>query len=139
MVHMIQLSMYMVVKSKSLWLVLVPIKHKKKLLDFIMSLNQQHRTKYNVDYVIDYPGFCQAFGVGLTIPEENSKSWLSVEIDRKSSLLDSAVSYADKINRSIDEIHSRGQVDVILIYVPKEYESINRVKGENYKFDSMIM
>lgn len=114
---------------------IVPIKHKKKLLDFIISLNQQHRTKYNVDYVIDYPGFCQAFGVGLTIPEEDSKSWLSVEIDRKSSLLESAVSYADKINRSIDEIHSRGQVDVILIYVPKEYESINSVKGENYKFD----
>lgn len=114
---------------------IIPNKYKKKFLDFIMVLNQQHKTMSNIDYVIDYPGFYQAYGTGLKIPDENSEFWISVEAERKNNLLETAINYAEKVNRSIDEIYSKGKTDVILIYVPKEYDNINSIKSENFKFD----
>lgn len=114
---------------------IVPSKYCEVMIDFINLLNIQHKVKYNVDYVIDFPGFHKVFDVGVEIPNKASSMWINLELEKKGSVLQTAVNYANLINRKIEDLYMNGNVDVVLIFIPKEYEQYTLIRDGREKFD----
>ena len=103
-------------KSISLGII-CPNSSNKEFYEFLLKFNSRHNVQYNPDFVIPYPGFFEAFKVNLNIPTIADQRWQNLSIDSN----DSEKDYCEKLRKKIDQL-SACQVDVIIIYIPKEYE-----------------
>lgn len=113
----------------------VPEHYRTEFVRFVRNLHSIHNTRYNVDYVINYPGFYEAFKTGIEIPAESSEKWVDIEVRERGSLLETAISYADAINQKIANLYAYGNVDVVLIYIPERYEKYTKISSLNEIFD----
>lgn len=114
--------------------VICPSNYNKKFSDFLSQFNCRQDVKYNVDYVIPFPGFFDAFKVGLSIPTQGSTEWLDLTPSNISELKQAAIALGESICRKLDML-SAAPVDVALIYIPKEYESFTSYDGGEEKYD----
>ena len=96
---------------------------------------KQHTTRYNTDYVINYPGFHSVFGVGLDIPARSE--WLALDdVELKEhDIYKAAIAFGKQINKRIEELGRNSHLDVIMIYIPKEYEILTSYEDEVTRFD----
>lgn len=118
--------------------ILCPATHSKNFEIFLNGLNQSYKSNYNIDYVIDYSGFNNIYGVSLIIPASNSNKWLDVSpTTTNCGLYDDALLLANQITRKIEQLSLLPDVDVILIYIPKEFESLTSYqdKSKHIEFD----
>lgn len=100
---------------------------------FICELNQRSEARHNPDYLISFPGFFNAFKTGVDIPSPTSANWVSIEATKGLNGLEGISRFCDQITRRIDQISS--SVDVIIIYIPKEYEFYTAFSDGHFKFD----
>lgn len=114
--------------------VLCPQPHSKKFYDFINQLNNRQDVKYNLEFVIPYPGFYNAYKIGLNIPVQNSQQWLELKTPTHTEINNAAKELAENIIRQLDQL-SAAQVDVVLIYIPKEFEPLTSFLDETENFD----
>jgi argonaute-like protein implicated in RNA metabolism and viral defense len=91
-------------------------------------------TRYNTDFVIPFPGFYQAFKTGINIPEIKSSRWLTISFPDEKDEYTAANKFAEEITRKIDQL-SASSVDVILIYIPEEYEILTKYDEGILNFD----
>jgi len=118
--------------------ILCPAIHSKSFEAFLNGLNQSYKSNYNIDYVIDYPGFNNIYGVSLIIPANNSNKWLDVNpTTTNSGIYEDALLFANQITRKIEQLSLLPDVDVILIYIPKEFEALTSYqdKVNHIEFD----
>ena len=112
--------------------VLCPASHSIKFESFLNGLNQTYKSNYNVDYVIDFPGFSSAFGVSLTVPSSKSNQWIEINpASKKENLYDDAIAFANQITRKIEQLSIQAKCDVVFIYIPEEYENLTSYKSED--------
>jgi len=114
--------------------VLCPEAHTEKFYRFINQLNSRHSVKYNIDYVIPFPGFYSAYKTGLDLPLTNSRNWLSYETNNKIDIKQAALDLGNVVTQKLDQLSS-AQIDVAIIYIPKEYEPFTAYSDENGRFD----
>lgn len=115
--------------------VISPVGFEKKLENFLDRLNKKHKVNYNVDYVIDYPGFQSIYGVGLSIPLIAEWALLDDKMLNKANLYQACLNFGDQIKKKIEYLKSRDSVDVIIIYIPKEYELFTFFNDANIHYD----
>ncbi|EMS72563.1 SIR2 family protein [Ruminiclostridium cellobioparum] len=109
--------------------ILCPTAHNKNFETFINGLNQSYKSNYNIDYVIDYSGFSNIYGVSLNIPSSNR--WVDLSsTTQNSSLYDDALLFANQVTHKIEQLSSLPDIDVILIYIPKEFEPYTSYQDE---------
>ncbi|MDD2362160.1 MAG: SIR2 family protein [Oscillospiraceae bacterium] len=112
--------------------VLCPSSHSSTFESFLNGLNQTYISNYNVDYVIDFPGFSNAFGVSLTVPSSKSNQWIEISpISTGQNLYNDALDFANQITRKIEQLSAQSKCDVILIYIPEEYENLTSYKDDS--------
>lgn len=114
--------------------VICPKNHEKCFFDFIYHFNCKIPTRYNTDFVIPFPGFYQAFKTGINIPEIKSSRWLTISFPDEKDEYTAANKFAEEITRKIDQL-SASSVDVILIYIPEEYEILTKYDEGILNFD----
>ena len=114
--------------------VICPKNHEKCFFDFIYHFNCKIPTRYNTDFVIPFPGFYQAFKTGINIPEIKSRRWLTISFPDEKDEYTAANKFAEEITRKIDQL-SASSVDVILIYIPEEYEILTKYDEGILNFD----
>lgn len=114
--------------------VICPDKHERRFAQFISGLNYPSQAKHNTDYLISFPGFYQAFKTGLDLPDPNSSKWKQIIASNEQERHKAAVKFGDAIIRKIDQL-SADSVDVILIYIPKEYEIFTSYTDGIVKYD----
>ena len=114
--------------------VICPQRDSKHFGEFLNSLNTYSGVRYNTDYVIPYPGYFKAFKTGLQIPQIDSPLWALQRppLQHDSNLAARELGHA--ICRNIDKLAS-DTVDVILIYIPKEWEEYTSYSQEGEEFD----
>lgn len=118
--------------------ILCPVAHSKNFEIFLNGLNQSYKSNYNIDYVIDYTGFNNIYGVSLIIPASNSNKWLNVSpTTTNGGLYDDALLFANQITHKIEQLSLLPDVDVILIYIPKEFEALTSYqdKSKHIEYD----
>ena len=111
-----------------------PHRDSKQFNEFLNSLNTSSGVRYNTDYVIPYPGYFKAFKTGLQIPQIDSSSWAIQRPPLQHDSNRAARELGHAICRNIDKLAS-DTVDVILIYIPKEWEKYTSCSHEGEEFD----
>lgn len=111
--------------------ILCPTTHSKSFETFLNGLNQSYKSNYNIDYVIDYSGFSNIYGVSLIIPASNSNKWVDVSpTTQNGNLYEDVLSFANQITHKIEQLSVLPDIDVILIYIPKEFEAFTSYQEE---------
>lgn len=130
----IDLPLYSKLFSASIKLgVICPKGFEQKFYSFICGLNQRSEAKHNPDYLISFPGFFEVFKTGVDIPSPDSANWVDIEASKGQNEQEVIRRFCDKITRRIDQIST--SVDVILIYIPKEYECFTTFSDGSLRFD----
>ena len=114
--------------------VICPVGHENTFSEFIAGLNQRSDAKHNVDFLVSFPGFYQAFKTGLDLPNPTSDKWQSISSTNAPDVYSAAVEFGKAITRKIDQLSAQS-VDAILIYIPKEYEVFTSYSRDSEKFD----
>lgn len=114
--------------------IICPDTHNKQFSDFINQLNCRQNVKFNIDFVIPFPGFYQAFKSGLEIPVIGSNKWLNLIAPVTQDVKKASVELGECITQKLNQLDSNA-VDVVLIYIPKEYEIFTGYSDEESKFD----
>ena len=117
--------------------IICPSDHKNSLYNFLNRLNTtQTAGAFNPDYLLDYPGFLNAYGIPLNVPDVNSDLWMNCTINLNSqNLMQSAIELADKIKKAIDQLEAVSKKLVIVIYIPTNWNIVTDVDNEDEKFD----
>ena len=114
--------------------VICPTGYEGTFFEFLAGLNVKSDAKHNPDYLISFPGFYSAFKIGVDIAGKDSNRWHSVAAAKSDDRYSTATKFADLIASKIDMLCSTS-VDVILIYVPKEYEVLTSFSDDHIHFD----
>lgn len=100
-----------------------------------LLLTQSEPPRIESDYLISYPGFQQAFNVGLSIPRPGQNEWRDVVEPTNGSIRESVLEAARSIIRSIDALRSTAQPSVVLIYIPQKWENLRRYETDTEVID----
>lgn len=122
-------------KSVSLGIV-CPANHSRPLLAFLSQLHQKAHPTYNVEYLLPFPGFAQAFGLPLDIPSFDEGLWAEVpELNSSLSVKEGALDLRQRITRAIDALEAKSTPSVILIFIPKSWTAWEKYEFEGEAFD----
>lgn len=114
--------------------VICPKGHEDEFSNFITGLNLRSPAKNNTDFLVSFPGFYQAFKMGLDLPNVSSNQWQSVVSVSATDSYATALEFGKAIRQKIDQLSAQS-VDVILIYIPKEFEHLSAYSDGSHKFD----
>jgi hypothetical protein len=114
--------------------VLCPNKHNIEFYAFLNQINNRHIVNYNVDFVLPFPGFFDAFKVGLNIPIPDSPNWLELKAPTDTEMKKAALEFGQTINQKLEQM-SAYTIDLVLIYIPKEFEVFTSYTDNMENFD----
>lgn len=114
--------------------VICPKGHEDEFSNFITGLNLRSPAKNNTDFLVSFPGFYEAFKMGLDLPIVSSNQWQSVVSVSATDSYAAALEFGKAIMQKIDQLSAQS-VDVILIYIPKEFEHLSAYSDGSHKFD----
>lgn len=89
----------------------------------------------NQAYLIDYPGFFDAYGVSLNIPEMGKENWMFCEEPQGDNIKSLALSLRINIIQKIDEVAADGIRKVIVICIPEKWLYYCSYDIENESYD----
>ncbi|NMC57978.1 MAG: hypothetical protein GYA51_01075, partial [Candidatus Methanofastidiosa archaeon] len=116
--------------------VICPSKDKQKLATFLFNLHQPIPVDSKQEYLLDYPGFSQAFGIPLNLPNPDSNSWVNCkEPDPNNNAKEGASILRKEITRSIEIIMCSSSPNVLIIFIPKRWIRWERYYTDTEKFD----
>jgi hypothetical protein len=117
--------------------IVCPGQFKHVLYDFLNRLNKtQSAGTFNPDYLIDYPGFINAYGIPFNVPDVNSDLWKDSNIASPiSDLMKSAIEFSEKIKKAIDQLEAVNKKLVLVIFIPSDWNIITDINNESEKFD----
>lgn len=114
--------------------VICPIGYEKQLSEFLNQLNYFQNVSYNIDFVIPFPGFYQAFKTGLNIPTPDENKWESYLPKNTMNIKKDTIELGNILTQKLDQVNSNA-TDVTIIYIPKEYEFLTEYSEDNEKYD----
>lgn len=116
--------------------VICPSKETAVVRSYLLKANQMLRPADSErDYLVDYPGFQQAFGLPIEIPEPQAAGWVNCAEPTAFGEEAGSLSVAQQITTSIEKLHSSFAPNVILIFFPKRWQHLQGYKGEHEHFD----
>lgn len=114
--------------------VICPSGHDYSFSKFLEQLYSMQKVKYNLEYVIPFPGFYDAFKTNLNIPKPGDITWLGVELKQTYDSNNASLQLGKVLCQKLEKL-SAASVDVVIIYIPNEYEPITGYVNEREKFD----
>lgn len=116
--------------------VICPRSESTVLAKYLDNVKQQHRpAKSEQDYLVDYPGFQQAYALPIEIPEPGAPGWINVNEPSGDDQRAAAVSVAHQITNAFESLLSSQMPNVILIFFPARWEHLRGYRDENERFD----
>ena len=95
---------------------------------YLQNANKSLKVKDKEDYLVDYPGFQQAFGVPLELPEPGGTVRGSCAPNPNSSDPQiSAIEIAGNINRGIEQLQSTHLPHVVIVFLSEAVERLSRL------------
>jgi len=88
------------------------------------------------DYLLDFPGFHQAFGLPLAIPRPGDASWRAPDEPSPEGGKERGARFAaSAVVQAIEELRGANRVNVILIITPKRWVNWRSYETEDERFD----
>ena len=106
------------------------------LASYLLNAQRQHKPASSErDYLLDYPGFQQAFGLPLEIPRPDDTGWVACLEPTEDDFRRGAVEIAQQINSAIQSLQSSYAPHVVLIFFPDRWNNLRGYNDENERFD----
>jgi len=112
--------------------IICPYDYANELYSFLNLLNSRVEAKRNPDYLIDYPGFLNVFGIPINIPSKESDLWFDYNIEDSGDLKKTAQKLANTIISKIERLDNNL---VNIIFIPEALERFTRYKDGVEIFD----
>lgn len=107
-----------------------------RLERFLKGLQDVARPeKSERDYLHDFPGFTQAFGLSLKFPTRGDTNWLSLDDSVLAEPMVAAKQLAHRICQGLDLLRRGRPSETVLIFVPKRWEAFKVVVSVDEKFN----
>lgn len=117
--------------------IICPLSYSGQLFDFLNRLNQkQNAGASNPDYLLDYPGFFNVYGIPLNIPDPKSERWQNCGLPtNESNLISVARNLLGNIKKCIDRLDTLSKKLVVVIFIPSSWNDFTKIAGEQENFD----
>lgn len=106
---------------------------------FNLFLNRLHAhvpPDSKAEYLMEYTGFSQVFGIPLDIPLPTSAGWVMCpDIGGSPSVQEGAALLAQSLIRSIDAVVASGNPNVVLVFIPTHWARWESYETEYETFD----
>ena len=109
--------------------VICPASYEGQLHSFLEKLNKISSVQNNFEYLIDFPGFFNAFKTNLNFPDSSSSSWHTVNYPQEKNKYAQIMNFIKNIEHIIDQLSSVS--DVVIIYIPEQYETVTLYESNN--------
>lgn len=110
--------------------VICPLSSTREFASFLNSLNCPLHRESESDYIQSFPGFVQAYGCSLQIPNDNSDMWVSCKDKQDNPSL-----LAQKICEYAQIIASKKANTVVVIFIPRSWENHKTFNKDGESFD----
>ncbi|GGX22931.1 SIR2 family protein [Aquimarina muelleri] len=111
------------------------------LFNFLSKQNQEIQKYSEKDnYIIDFKGFYKTYGLSLNIPEPTSSNWEIVSEPKSHILKENIHEIKRNICDKITKITASGNQKIIVIYIPKRWDSFTSYheNGESYDLHDYV-
>jgi len=116
--------------------VVCPRSEASLLCGYLRKINQGHRPAASErDYLVDYPGFQQAYGQPIEIPEPGAPGWVLCAEPSGADERTCAVSAAQQLTGAIEALHSSYAPHDVLIFFPRRWDHLRGYRDDNERFD----
>lgn len=116
--------------------VVCPKGDESPLRDYLEKLDRIIDPSSKQEYLLPYPGFTQAFGIPLDIPEPNSSRWVTIAGPSNGMSPDAGSrEMARSIVDGVDRLISANQPHVVCIFVPRRWRIWEQYDSGFEKFD----
>lgn len=103
---------------------------------YLQKANQGHRPADSErDYLVDYPGFQQAYGLSIEIPEPDAPGWAYCAEPSGTSGHSGALSVAQQITGALEALRSSYAPHVVLVFFPRRWDHLRGYRDEHERFD----
>lgn len=116
--------------------VICPESDSQNLFDFLNFQNQiVSKNNPSDNYIIDYKGFFEVYGISLNIPNINSQNWEFISNPIKTSEFEIVQEIKNNIYDKINKLCSIGTQKIVIIYIPKRWDNYLTYNTEIESFD----
>ncbi len=116
--------------------VICPRADSPSLAAFLPRLHQQAKPTSKSEYLLEYPGFSQAFGLPLSLPNRETPTWLDCPAPTEGTAISEGASQlARSISGALDQLQALGGQRVALIYIPERWQPWERYDLPSGRFD----
>ena len=87
------------------------------------------------DYLLDYPGFQQAYGLPIEFAAPDTPGWVSCSEPFGDNQRSKAISVAQRITSALESIRSSYSPHTVLIFFPERWDNLRGYRDDNERFD----
>lgn len=103
---------------------------------YLQNINQGHQPADSErDYLVDYPGFQQAYGQPVEVPEPGAAGWVVCTEPDGTDSRSGSRSTAQHITSAIEALHSSYAPHVVLIFFPRRWDHLRGYRDDGERFD----
>lgn len=103
---------------------------------YLRNIHQGHRPADSErDYLVDYPGFQQAYGQPIEVPEPGAPGWAVCAEPSGTDGRSGALSTAQQITSAIEALRSSYAPHVVLIFFPRRWDHLRGYRDDHERFD----
>ncbi len=116
--------------------VICPVLDADGFYKFLLKQNQKiPKFSEKEDYIIDFEGFYNTYGLSLNIPEPTSSDWLTLAEPVKQDIKEIAHEIKRNICEQISQLKTSGNQKVIVIFIPERWDNFTSYHEEGESFD----
>lgn len=102
----------------------------------VSSQTMLHTGEKEADYLIDFPGFTQVFGIGLDIPKTGTAAWQYVpEVPASLTSKAGALMIAKNITAAIESLYASNKPNIVIVFIPDRWQSWRKFDTSDESFD----
>jgi hypothetical protein len=116
--------------------VIAPEQDSKILFEFLSKQNQEiSKFSEKEDYIIDFKGFYNTYGLSLNIPEPTSSDWENISEPISDKFKENISEIKRNICDKITSLSASGNQKVIIIYIPQRWENFTSFHEDGESYD----
>lgn len=112
--------------------------HEGLLRTFLNQLNERATVgRYDdADYLVDFPGFGEAFKCGLSVPPSNNDpEWKTIPALSEGEPISMYQKATQLISERLKELETSTSIDVVIIYIPKKWSTFEKIVTDDIHLD----
>lgn len=116
--------------------VICPTRDSQRLANYLNGLQHKRAPDSKFEYLLEYPGFAQAFGLPLDLPRPQGNAWQACpEVDPSLDEKSGSVALVQNLKACITSLKSAASPHVIVIFVPERWRRWEYYNNEGERFD----